>query len=122
MCRGLLMEKDAARNLHGVAESVKLVELPGLPKKGDVGDWIVAGGTAEKLAVLVTEAPQWEPARSMPEIVITRRFLHDKSNDAIKALENANHPPSLFRRSGGLVRILQMRKITPVLKPLTIFI
>ena len=97
--------QDVARNLHGVAESVKVVELPGLLKKGDVSDWIMAGGTAEKLAVLVKEAPQWEPARSMPEIVITRRFLHDKSNEAIKALETANHPPSLFRRSGNLVRI-----------------
>lgn len=97
--------KDVARNLYGVAASVKVVELPGLPEKGDVSDWIMAGGTPEKLTGLVNEALQWEPPRSMPEIVITRRFLNDKSNEAIKALETANHPPSLFRRSGGLVRI-----------------
>ncbi len=97
--------QDVAQNLYGVSASVKMIELPGLPEKGDVSDWIIAGGTAEKLVGLVNVALQWEPPRSMPEIVITRRFLHDISNEAIKALQTGNHPPSLFRRSGNLVRI-----------------
>ena len=39
-----------ARNIHGVAASVKVMELPGLPEKGDVSDWIKAGGTKEQLS------------------------------------------------------------------------
>jgi DNA primase len=38
-----------AEALLGVAASVRVVELPGLPAKGDVTDWLNAGGTIERL-------------------------------------------------------------------------
>lgn len=41
--------------LLGVAASVRIVELPGLPAKGDVTDWREAGGTLERFREL-TEA------------------------------------------------------------------
>ena len=31
---------EVARNLHGVCQSVRIVRLPHLPRKGDVSDWI----------------------------------------------------------------------------------
>ena len=43
---------SVAKALAGVAASVKALELPGLPEKGDVSDWLAAGGTVEKLAEL----------------------------------------------------------------------
>lgn len=42
-----------AEMLKGIAESVKIVTLPGLADKGDIVDWIAAGGTLEKLNELV---------------------------------------------------------------------
>ncbi|MDA1054622.1 MAG: AAA family ATPase [Planctomycetota bacterium] len=51
-----------ARMLDGVAASVRIVELPELPKKGDVSDWLDAGGTIEQLAEFVEAAPEWTPA------------------------------------------------------------
>jgi putative DNA primase/helicase len=39
----------AAKDLNGIAAAVRIVPLPGLPDKGDVSDWIAAGGTAEAL-------------------------------------------------------------------------
>jgi hypothetical protein len=33
----------------GVAASIKLLRLPYLPDKGDISDWIAAGGTQEQL-------------------------------------------------------------------------
>lgn len=42
--------------LHSVA-TVKRVELPGLPDKGDVTDWLEAGHTAEQLQELCRSAP-----------------------------------------------------------------
>lgn len=54
--------QSVAQQLHGVAASIKVVELPGLPEKGDVSDWLEAGGTAEQLLVLVDAAPAWEPS------------------------------------------------------------
>ena len=43
------------------AKSIKVVELPGLPDKGDVSDWIQAGGDAAGLAKLVEQAAEWKP-------------------------------------------------------------
>lgn len=38
--------------------NVKVLNLPGLPDKGDVSDWIAAGGTREALIKLVLAPPQ----------------------------------------------------------------
>jgi hypothetical protein len=54
--------QKVARSLHGIAASVKIVELPDLPAKGDVSDWLDAGGTIEHLQVLVELAPEFNPA------------------------------------------------------------
>jgi uncharacterized membrane protein len=35
--------------------------LPNLPHKGDVSDWLGAGGTVQGLAGLSRAAPQWRP-------------------------------------------------------------
>ncbi len=53
--------EKVAHSLQGKAKSIKVVELPGLPDKGDVSDWLAAGGTKEKLLKIVAEAPAWEP-------------------------------------------------------------
>jgi putative DNA primase/helicase len=44
------------------AASVRIVALPGLAEKGDVSDWLQAGGTAKQLLELVSKAPLWTPA------------------------------------------------------------
>jgi len=51
---------DVARSLQGTAASVRVLMLPGLPLKGDVSDWLAAGGTAEELEALAAAAPQQE--------------------------------------------------------------
>jgi len=45
-----------AEALKGSAASIRIVELPGLTKKGDVSDWAAAGGTLEALRELVSAA------------------------------------------------------------------
>lgn len=49
--------RQVSNALFGVAASVKIVELPGLPEKGDVSDWIAAGGTAAQLAEIADGTP-----------------------------------------------------------------
>jgi predicted P-loop ATPase len=44
------------RSLAGVAASVRRLELPGLPPKGDVSDWIAKGGTKDELLALLDKA------------------------------------------------------------------
>jgi AAA domain-containing protein len=46
-----------ARKLAGIAASVRILDLPGVPPKGDVSDWLAAGGTAADLEELAKAAP-----------------------------------------------------------------
>jgi putative DNA primase/helicase len=62
-----------AESLRGRAKSIKIVELPGLLEKGDVSDWIDAGGTREDLLKLIENAPEWNP--------------NDKISDAVNAFD-----------------------------------
>ena len=58
---------DVAKHLQSVAASVRVVMLPGLPLKGDVADWIAAGGTLAQLEALsAAEAPMAPAAAAAP--------------------------------------------------------
>lgn len=46
-----------AADLLGVAKAVRVVELPGLPEKGDIVDWLAAGHTKDELYELVILTP-----------------------------------------------------------------
>ena len=58
--------QQVAQSLNGIAESVRIVELPDQPPKGDVSDWLAAGGTRNDLKRLAEAAPHWTPAPSSP--------------------------------------------------------
>jgi hypothetical protein len=67
----ILPDNDAPGRRHAHAVAAKLdphvtelrfLELPGLKEKGDVSDWIAAGGTADELRRLISAAPQWNPS------------------------------------------------------------
>ena len=53
-----------ARSLAGKAARIRIVDLPGLPEKGDVSDWFAAGGTVEAFNDLVEAATDWTPGAS----------------------------------------------------------
>jgi hypothetical protein len=48
-------------SLVGIAGRTRVLILPDLPEKGDVRDWLAAGGTREQLDALVETAPDWQP-------------------------------------------------------------
>lgn len=58
-----------AKCLAGVAAAVKIVQLPDLPNKGDVSDWISAGGTRAKLDAIVEQAAGKLPQTFKPSVV-----------------------------------------------------
>jgi putative DNA primase/helicase len=49
----------AAAQRHG-ATSVKVLELEGLPDKGDVSDWLDVGHTADELRALIAKVPEFQ--------------------------------------------------------------
>ena len=59
--------QQVARHLHGLAASVRVVELPGLKPKGDLSDWVDAGGTTLELLGLIDQAEEWKAADAAEE-------------------------------------------------------
>jgi len=49
--------KQILRSLQGIARSVRILDLPGVPLKGDVSDWLDAGHTRNELLQLVEQTP-----------------------------------------------------------------
>ena len=50
-----------AYSVQGVAKSVRVLELSGLPEGGgDISDWLDQGHTAQELMELARNAPEWE--------------------------------------------------------------
>jgi RecA-family ATPase len=57
---------DAATLLHGVAATVRIVRLPGLPEHGDVSDWLDTGHSADDLVEACFSTPLWDPSATPP--------------------------------------------------------
>jgi hypothetical protein len=58
---------SVAASLRGIAAGVRVLNLPGLPPKGDIIDWAKAGGTVERLIELVEARESIPPAISPDE-------------------------------------------------------
>ena len=73
-----------ARSLRGIARRVRLLALPGIPQKGDVSDWLAAGGTREALEALAADTPDWTPpdAAAPAPLAVVRR-LADVQPEAV---------------------------------------
>jgi hypothetical protein len=52
--------EQVARDVEEYANSIKIVELPGLQEKEDIHDWLDKGGSKEELTELCENAPFWE--------------------------------------------------------------
>jgi 5S rRNA maturation endonuclease (ribonuclease M5) len=58
---GLAHRDAVAKSLQGIAARIRAVELPGVPEKGDVSDWLAKiGGDAPRLMALTESAPDWQ--------------------------------------------------------------
>jgi hypothetical protein len=59
---------DAAQALHGVAKTIRIVRLRGLPNKGDVSNWLDTDPcNAAKFVDVCLDAPLWTPAEKLED-------------------------------------------------------
>ena len=103
---------DVAKKLEGFASAIRILRLPDLTPKGDVSDWLAAGGTADKLRALADAAPLWDHGAANTDtdtdtdtrltFFATRGNLSALTDDAEQALIKAN--AEIFQRAGVLVR------------------
>ncbi|MBU8913305.1 MAG: hypothetical protein KOO61_04725 [Spirochaetales bacterium] len=109
--QGRTHAQDVAKSLSGKATSVRTVQLPGLPEKGDISDWLDNGGDGEKLEALVDETEpivneaQLSTGDPLPVIEIHDRPLREIFDDAWAAVLASNNPPKVFNSAGRLARL-----------------
>ena len=97
-----------AQNLHGVAASVSIVELPGLGAKTidggkDVSDWLDAANLPENLKHICEQAPEWAlpvPKDGWRAHVFTAAQLKERTFDPIKYLIPMLIPEGLTMLAG----------------------
>ena len=78
--QGRTHAQHVAGRLDPVAASVRIVELPDLPLKGDVSDWLKRDSAGARLAKLAKESPQWEPGAGKTTAAISRAPSGRSSN------------------------------------------
>ncbi len=108
---------QVARSLKGKAKSIKVVELPGLPDKGDVSDWLAKGGTKEELLRLVANVPalQEQQSKELFEPVTVR--LSDVEPEAVSWLWEPYIPQgklTMFEGDPGLGKTWAALAITAI--------
>ena len=57
---------EVAADLTGRASTVRVLELEGVPVKGDVSDWLDNGGTASQIKEMIANAPEAEADDELP--------------------------------------------------------
>jgi hypothetical protein len=76
-----------AKKIAGKAASIRILELPGLPEKGDVSDWIDAGGTAEELQAMAAALPDWDGVNEPPSYTLLADLKPNlRSNEVVGGL------------------------------------
>lgn len=112
---------DVTTKLFEAAESVKIVELPNLPEKGDVSDWLDGGHEIDELLAIAEAAPsitaeqvaEWsekinsgnDTSRAKPDLEIVIGTDETRVVDeAIAALATCQ---DIYQRGGGLVQIVE---------------
>lgn len=111
---------DVAKKLFPVATSIRIVNLPDLPNKGDVSDWIAAGGTKSQLVDICRAAPFWEPSVEIAPIQekITDYFSPlPFCNDKGKPLSHIENLREILYRLGVIVRYNVITKEDEMLIP-----
>ena len=89
-------------SVRPVALSVKLLELPGLPPKGDVSDWLDQGHAVEELEAAAAGASEWEPTASDSPVEEDDRGGSDTYYEL--AERNAHHDLAVKMVERGLLQ------------------
>jgi len=76
---GRVYATDAAAACDAAGITAKVVDLPGVPPKGDVSDWLDAGHTKEELLALLRATPAYDP-----DVAGDADGVSDRVNDQAK--------------------------------------
>ena len=89
--RGRKHGQQVARSVSPHAASVKVIELEGLPPKGDVSDWLNQGHTADELLELVKRSLEWQPDAPASPLTPDRGQADADSDDDVNEAPDDPH-------------------------------
>lgn len=102
---------EIAARLDGVAASIRVIDLkrfwPQCPDKGDLSDWIAAGGTVEALNDIAERAPYWAPS------LADRGAVHGPPLNYPFPIDERSIPVRLWKVPG----LLMSRHVSVVVAP-----
>lgn len=81
--------EQVAQHLLAVCPSVRIVYLPGLPDKGDVSDWLTAGGSRPKLEEIVSQTsplPKPQPAYPVQTLAMLMNKPHESGVQVVEGI------------------------------------
>jgi hypothetical protein len=85
--------QDVARQLHGIAARIRVLDLGkqwlDCPLKGDISDWIASGGTVELLNEVIDRLQDWSPPSSSTDDA--------PPNDGAEQQQERVEPPRPFQ-------------------------
>ena len=109
-----------AKALYGKAKTIKIIHLPGLQPKGDIVDFILAGGTKEQILKCETGTPPYMPEKEIPleindsgnserksqatlliELTADLELFHTPNGDCYATLSIDNHQETWPLQSKG---------------------
>lgn len=94
--------QDVARRLHGKAESVRVIELPGLAEHGDVSDWLnIPGNDPEDLDRLASAAPLWEPGTAIVKAEAGTALEPYRAGESMRAINQMAETARQLRKTGN---------------------
>lgn len=93
--------QGVARSLKGIARRIRVLDLPNLPRKGDVSDWLDGGGRVEALHVLIEASTDWHPTSTLGLTWLGEEDSHPPRKWLAKGLLGQNEMSVLFAPSGG---------------------
>ena len=67
--------EEIARSLFGKAKRIRVLELPNLPEKGDVSDWLEQGNTREDLLELIEATEDYQPKDQ--DLEVAQYLIHE---------------------------------------------
>ena len=82
------------------ARAVCILRLPGLPAKGDVVEWLDAGGTPGQFAELIAQTEAWSSAQS-PDVMVPTDTGRDEDCGLTKSLADQIQRDSFFAKDEG---------------------
>ncbi|RJR35115.1 MAG: hypothetical protein C4576_25500 [Desulfobacteraceae bacterium] len=88
--------EEVAQALYGKAKEVKILELPGLPEKGDICDFHKAHGMDETIQTLIDlpdKTPAWKPPRNFfsADDLLATSFEHKPSIIGAGIMPHGSH-------------------------------